>query len=125
MPKDEIWYDFWTNQSYDGGQWIEVEAPIHRIPLFVRKGTILPVCEAIKSSNNLHSENLSLYVYGEDASAIIYEDAGDGYGYEKEEYRITKLNWSPSTHNQQSLSIEILDGKYRGRDYTNCKVIRL
>jgi len=37
------WFDFWTDQSYTGPGWITVPAPLDRIPLFVRSGTLLPL----------------------------------------------------------------------------------
>jgi alpha-D-xyloside xylohydrolase len=36
------WIDYWTGRSFDGKQTISVDAPLDRIPLFVRDGAILP-----------------------------------------------------------------------------------
>jgi alpha-D-xyloside xylohydrolase len=36
------WIDYWTGRSFDGRQTISVDAPLDRIPLFVRDGAILP-----------------------------------------------------------------------------------
>ena len=47
LPGGCGWYDFWTNQYYDGGSLVTVEAPIDRMPLFVREGTILPMTDFI------------------------------------------------------------------------------
>lgn len=38
LPKGKAWIDIWTNKSYSGGQWIEVEAPLEKIPLFATDG---------------------------------------------------------------------------------------
>ena len=41
---------------------------------------------------------LHITVYtGKDASFTLYEDAGDGYGYEQGRYCLTKLHWSQET----------------------------
>jgi len=37
-----LWYDLWHGTSHRGGNWLEVEAPINRIPVFVAAGSILP-----------------------------------------------------------------------------------
>jgi alpha-D-xyloside xylohydrolase len=37
------WYDFWTDEKIAGGRTITVDAPIDRLPLFVRGGSILPM----------------------------------------------------------------------------------
>ena len=38
LPKGEIWVEFETGKEYEGGQRVEVEAPLDRIPVFLRKG---------------------------------------------------------------------------------------
>lgn len=37
LPAGE-WRDFWSDTAIAGGQWLEVDAPLDRIPLFVRAG---------------------------------------------------------------------------------------
>ncbi len=34
LPQGKMWTDVWTNTQYEGGQWIEVSAPLELIPLF-------------------------------------------------------------------------------------------
>jgi alpha-glucosidase (family GH31 glycosyl hydrolase) len=36
------WRDFWTNTTYAGDQVVTLDAPLDRIPVFVRAGAILP-----------------------------------------------------------------------------------
>ncbi len=36
LPADCDWYDWWSGKKYNGGQWVKVDAPIEKIPLFVR-----------------------------------------------------------------------------------------
>ena len=38
LPSDCDWCDFWTGEKLKGGQWIKAEAPIQKMPLFVREG---------------------------------------------------------------------------------------
>jgi alpha-D-xyloside xylohydrolase len=42
LPQGE-WRDFWTEQTYAGGQTIAIAAPLDRIPVFVRAGATLPM----------------------------------------------------------------------------------
>jgi alpha-glucosidase (family GH31 glycosyl hydrolase) len=35
------WLDWWTGEPTEGGTWIEAEAPLDRIPLWVRSGSLL------------------------------------------------------------------------------------
>lgn len=101
LPKGERWYDFWTEECHEGGQWIETTATLDRIPLFVREGSIIPMykeeCIPEFVSDSKGDNTLEYRVYkGKDASFTLYEDAGDGYGYEQGEYEITLLEWKES-----------------------------
>jgi alpha-D-xyloside xylohydrolase len=46
LPANSAWKDAWTEKVYTGGQWISVEAPLDRIPLFLRGNSSLPIREA-------------------------------------------------------------------------------
>ncbi|MCB9850729.1 MAG: glycoside hydrolase family 31 protein [Phycisphaerales bacterium] len=44
LPKtddDAMWFDYWSGQRFPGGQRIAVDAPLARVPLFVRGGALL------------------------------------------------------------------------------------
>jgi alpha-D-xyloside xylohydrolase len=43
LPAGATWRDAWTGQDFDGGQWVEADAPLHRIPLYLRDGAQLPI----------------------------------------------------------------------------------
>jgi len=93
LPKGYRWYDYWTDKVYEGGQWIEAEAALLHIPLFVREGTILPMTEFAPSTEE-QKPALTVVVYpGKDSSFVLYEDEGDGFGYETGEYCLTTLRW--------------------------------
>lgn len=43
LPADATWRDAWTGERFDGGAVIEADAPLARIPLFLRDGATLPI----------------------------------------------------------------------------------
>jgi alpha-D-xyloside xylohydrolase len=43
LPAGTGWRDAWTDEELAGGQWIEADAPLERIPLYVRAGRALPI----------------------------------------------------------------------------------
>ncbi len=45
LPANSTWKDAWTDQVFEGGQWLSVEAPLDRIPLFLNGETKLPIRE--------------------------------------------------------------------------------
>jgi len=46
LPANSTWRDAWTDQMYAGGQWVSIDAPLERIPLFLRGDSSLPIKEA-------------------------------------------------------------------------------
>jgi alpha-glucosidase (family GH31 glycosyl hydrolase) len=86
------WYDFWTQQRYGGGQWLEVAAPLERMPLFVRSGAIIPLGPAMQ-----HVEDgdgpLTVLIYPEGTSTFeLYEDDGESRAYESGGYAVTNVS---------------------------------
>ncbi|MFH8395211.1 TIM-barrel domain-containing protein [Streptomyces sp. NPDC018036] len=45
LPAGARWTDAWTGVTYEGGAAVTVDAPLDRIPLFLRDGARLPVAE--------------------------------------------------------------------------------
>jgi alpha-D-xyloside xylohydrolase len=43
LPAGSDWTDGWTGAAAQGGQWLEAEAPLERIPVYVRAGVDLPI----------------------------------------------------------------------------------
>ena len=48
LPAGSRWTDAWTGAVSEGGQQLTVEAPLDRIPLFLRDGADLPIREPVK-----------------------------------------------------------------------------
>lgn len=95
LPEGTKWYDFYTGENYEGGQTVTVDAPIERIPVFVRAGSIIPAAVPGNSVEETLDGEIELLVYpGEDVEYDFYEDAGDGYGYEQGEYAVTHMEWN-------------------------------
>jgi len=48
LPYGSSWTNAWTGEIYQGGQSINVEALLDKIPLFLRDGVVLPIKEPIQ-----------------------------------------------------------------------------
>jgi alpha-D-xyloside xylohydrolase len=106
------WFDFWTGQSLAGAKTIDADAPIERLPLFVKAGTILPMGPVVQYASEKPDAPLEVRVYrGADGNFTLYDDAGDGYGYEKGEYATIPLTWNDQA---QSLTIGARVGQFPG-----------
>ena len=94
LPAGCGWYDFETGEYYQGGREVEVDAPLDKLPLFAREGSIIPLAPALEYPEQQENSELMIRVYpGRDAAFKLYDDAGDGYGYENGEYSLTTIRW--------------------------------
>jgi len=110
LPDSPAWYDFWTGASQTGGHEIHADAPLDRIPLFVRAGSILPLGPEIEYANEKPEGPIELRIYrGADGEFALYQDSGDSYDYEKGAYAVTPIHWSEST---RTLTIGDREGRY-------------
>ncbi|MBI4976592.1 MAG: glycoside hydrolase family 31 protein [Spirochaetes bacterium] len=94
LPRGRRWYDFWTDEVYEGGQTVSADAPLEKIPVFVPAGSIIPMSPVMQYVDAIPDAPYEIRVYrGADAEFNLYEDAGDSYGYENGEYAMVKLSW--------------------------------
>jgi alpha-D-xyloside xylohydrolase len=97
LPPSPAWYDFWTGVSAPGGKEIEAEAPLDRMPLYVRAGSILPMGPEIEYAAQDPGGPIELRIYrGADGQFDLYEDAGDSYDYEKGQHSVIPICWNES-----------------------------
>jgi alpha-D-xyloside xylohydrolase len=96
LPAGTDWYNYWTNQRIRGGQAVIVDAPIDTLPLFVRAGSIVPLGEPIESTKQKQKIAKVMIYPGADGDAVIYNDDGLTYAYEKGGSSVTHLHWNDS-----------------------------
>jgi alpha-D-xyloside xylohydrolase len=97
LPSSPKWYDFWTGASTQGGKEIEAEAPLDRMPLYVRAGSILPMGPEIEYAQQNPGGPVELRIYrGADGAFSLYDDAGDSYDYEKGKHSVIPIRWNES-----------------------------
>lgn len=98
LPAGCDWFNFHSGERHSGGQTLTVPTPISHIPLFVRAGSILPLGEPVTQSEEQLGQPIELLIYpGADADFTVFEDAGDGYGYEQGDYLTTRVRWDEAT----------------------------
>ena len=93
IPKGK-WYDFWEGTCTGGPQITRVEAPIDRIPLFVRAGSVIPAWTAMQSTAECPVERLILHIYPGEGESWLYEDDGHTWAYQEGEQRVTRFRCS-------------------------------
>ena len=84
---DAKWYDFWTGSTVAGGHTINAIAPLDRLPLYVRAGSILPLGPDEEWATEKPADPIELRIYrGANGDFTLYEDENDNYDYEKGAY---------------------------------------
>ena len=116
------WYYWWTDQLEQGKDEVWADADLNRIPLWVKAGAVLPLYPVMQYVGEKKVNELTLHVYytEDEVTSTLYEDAGDGYGYENNEKCVKTFTVSGDA---SSLSInQIFEGAYEA-EYSSLKVI--
>lgn len=97
LPAGSEWYDYWTDQKLQGGQWVDAQAPIDRIPLYVRAGSIVPMGVQVPNTGTRQAlESIRVYP-GRDTSFTLYDDDGVTNDYRKGGGTRVELRWNESS----------------------------
>jgi alpha-D-xyloside xylohydrolase len=112
FPKQSGWYDLYTGEHIDGGQTLVVEAPLERMPVFVREGAIIPFGPEMQYSDEKPAELINLYVYaGRNGAFQLYEDEGTNYNYERGKYSTIDISYDDAS---RTLTIGQRKGAFKG-----------
>ena len=89
IPKG-IWYNYWDNNSVEGGKEVWVDTTLDTMPIFVKAGAVIPKYPVQQYVGEKEIEQVTLDVYykrGKESSEL-YDDAHDGYDYTKGRYSL-------------------------------------
>ena len=111
LPPAAGWYDFWSGLRLSAGTTVEAPAPLDRIPVYVRAGSILPLGPLVQDADS-QPDLLEVRVYpGADGDFEWYSDAGDSYDYEKGLHRVVSIHWDDAA---RTLTLRESQGSYPG-----------
>ena len=123
FPAGADWYDFDTGKRYKGGTQATIAAPLERIPVFVRAGSVLPTGPVTQYVDEKPDAPLVLNVYaGASGQASLYEDDGVSNAYERGDYTRIPLRYDERT---RTVYIGARSGKYAGMPATRQIRVRL
>jgi alpha-D-xyloside xylohydrolase len=111
LPSGGGWYNLYSGQYMKGGSKITAGAPLDKIPVYVKEGSILPVGPEMQYTGEKPTDPITLYIYtGKDATFSLYEDEGLNYNYERGEYTLIPLHYD---HASRTLTIGDRKGAYK------------
>jgi alpha-glucosidase len=104
LPKG-TWYDYWTEHRATGPAEVSVDAPLDRIPIFVRGGAIIPTQQTVQYTDEAPINPLTFQIYpGGNSSRQYYEDDGLSFDYQKGSSLTENLSVSST---EKGLTVEV------------------
>lgn len=114
FPKGN-WVNFWTNKEISGNQKQIVEAPIEQIPLYVKKGAIIPMRPYSSSIETGTKDKIILHVFpGENGKFKLLEDDGISNDYLDGIYAVTTIELITINNKSFKIKINKPTGNYQG-----------
>jgi alpha-D-xyloside xylohydrolase len=111
LPRGADWFDFWTGERTQGGANVERAAPLDRIPLDVRAGSIVPMGPVVDYAGEA-SDPIELRIYaGANGDFSLYEDEGDSYRYVDGAHAVIPMHWDDAA---RTLTIDARVGSFAG-----------
>ena len=112
LPDGCKWVDYWTGKIYEGGKNYTFDAPIEKIPILIKQGSILPLGPEIQYADENPFGELEIRVYqGNDGEFLLYEDEGDNLNYQSGKYSLIKFIYKES---EKKLKILKREGSFDG-----------
>lgn len=117
------WFRLGSNEQVAGGTILTASAPgvaqdggdttaLRGLPIYARAGAVVPMQRPMLYDGERALDTLELHVFPGSATSMLYEDAGDGYGYQGGQYRLTTMR---TTSGAKGLTVTLSrEGQYPG-----------
>ena len=108
LPHGE-WYYLYTGQKYSGNCEVILECPLHKLPVFVKAGAIVPM-QPVKSHTKTPTDTLILHIYtGQTSSFVFYEDDGATFSYKDGSFAKRHIQYDAE---QREVILSPVEGNY-------------
>ncbi len=126
LPAGE-WFDWWNDQCMTGPTHVLAHAPLERMPLYVRAGSIIPMGPVMNYTDERPLDPLTLELYPGDGSFTLYEDDGETFAYQQGAFCTTRFSLQRGQNAQGLPSLTLTIGARTGdyRPAARQMVIRL
>lgn len=117
LPAGSDWVDYWTGTRYAGGSVVTVAAPLARLPLLVRAGTLLPMQPYRPSAGLgvLDSLQLTYYPAGKPSTTQVYDDDGRTPNtYAQAHYQLLTFTAAPASATEYTFTAVASGAAYPG-----------
>ncbi|CAG8642958.1 19024_t:CDS:10, partial [Racocetra persica] len=129
FPGNEIYYDYFTLKKIHGTGKVQIEAPLNKIPVFLRGGSIVPKRQRIRrSSAAMRTDPFTLLIALDKngkATGSLYLDDGETYDYEKGHFVHLQFNFEARILTSESLSLLKNDKNLYAKSINSVRVERI
>ncbi len=73
------WYEMHTGCWHEGGRWLDTKAELSQIPLYIKNGSVIPMCMPGRNVKNTDFSTITLKIFG-DCDNVHYSYFDDGVG---------------------------------------------
>jgi alpha-glucosidase/alpha-D-xyloside xylohydrolase len=88
------WYDFWTDETLEGGRDVSRPVDLSTMPLLVRSGAIVPLGPIKQYTGEQVDAPLDVSIYpGADGAFTMYEDDGVTFDYQRGNWMGIEMRW--------------------------------
>lgn len=114
------WYDLYSGELQKGGQEKIIQLAYHKLPVYVKGSSIIPMQSLIQSTSETPTDTLRVHVYQGDAanSFVYYEDDGETFDYQDGQFYKRLISYNPQ---KKSIVFGETEGSYKS-DFRQVKV---
>ena len=117
------WTDYFTGTTYTGPATATITASLLDMPVLLKAGGIMVTRTDYADNQHAPLDQLTVNVAaGADGSFSLYEDAGEGQGFQLGQYTDTPIRWRDGA---QALTIGASQGFYSGAPTLRAYTLRL
>ena len=126
LPEGQ-WIDYFTGDVYEGGRILNnFDAPIWKIPLFVKAGAIVPMN---RPNNNIYEVNKAERIFdiwpAGHSEFTLYDDDGNTEAYLRGEHATTKVTSELDAKGNLAITICPTEGNYDGMVKEKSTLVRI
>lgn len=120
FPPGSSWYSLYNGDRYEGDTEVILHCPLHRLPVFVQSGAIIPMQPTVSHTGE-KTDWLIIHLYAgkRDNTFLYYTDDGESFDYQRGDYAKRVLSFRPSIN---TFVIEDAEGTYTP-GYTRIKLV--
>jgi alpha-glucosidase len=109
LPEGD-WYDLYNGKKYAGNTEVVQECPVHRLPVFIKSGAILPLQPA-RANTTESTDLLTIHLYKDvnNNAFTYYEDDGATFDYQQEKFAKRMIEYKALLN---KLILQKTEGKY-------------